>query len=72
MAATNCKKPYDIYLIIDVVWTMKVRILSVGNKMPNWVQTGFDEYHKRIQPMLSTDIIEIAAAKRAKIPQMPI
>ena len=23
---------------------MKVRILSVGNKMPKWVQTGFDEY----------------------------
>ena len=47
---------------------MKVRILTVGNKMPKWVQTGFDEYHKRIQPMLSTEIVEIAAAKRAKNP----
>lgn len=53
---------------LGVTSTMKVRILSVGNKMPNWVQTGFDEYHKRIQPMLSTEIIEIAAAKRAKNP----
>ncbi|WP_423813511.1 23S rRNA (pseudouridine(1915)-N(3))-methyltransferase RlmH [Psychrobacter sp. 219-2-C] len=47
---------------------MKVRILSVGNKMPKWVQTGFDEYFKRIQPMLNTEIVEIAAAKRAKNP----
>ncbi|WP_435950304.1 23S rRNA (pseudouridine(1915)-N(3))-methyltransferase RlmH [Psychrobacter sp. DM8] len=47
---------------------MKVRILTVGNKMPDWVQTGFNEYHKRIQPMLSTEVVEIAAAKRAKNP----
>ena len=47
---------------------MKIRILTVGNKMPKWVQTGFDEYFKRIQPMLSTEIVEIAAAKRAKNP----
>ncbi len=47
---------------------MKIRILSIGNKMPAWVQDGFDEYHKRIQPMLSTDIVELAPAKRAKNP----
>ena len=54
--------------MIKVVVIMKVRILTVGNKMPKWVQTGFDEYFKRIQPMLSTEIVEIAAAKRAKNP----
>ena len=54
--------------MIKVVGIMKVRILTVGNKMPKWVQTGFDEYFKRIQPMLSTEIVEIAAAKRAKNP----
>lgn len=47
---------------------MKIRILSVGHKMPNWVQTGVDEYTKRIQPMMSTEIIEIAPAKRNKNP----
>ncbi|TXD98553.1 23S rRNA (pseudouridine(1915)-N(3))-methyltransferase RlmH [Psychrobacter frigidicola] len=47
---------------------MKVRLLTVGNKMPSWIQSGFDEYYKRIQPMLSTEIIELAAAKRAKNP----
>lgn len=47
---------------------MKLRILTVGHKMPSWVQSGVDEYHKRIQPMLTTEIIEIAAAKRSKNP----
>ncbi|MBE9579752.1 MULTISPECIES: 23S rRNA (pseudouridine(1915)-N(3))-methyltransferase RlmH [Moraxella] len=47
---------------------MKLRILSVGHKMPAWVQTGVDEYAKRIQPMMSTEIVEIPPAKRAKNP----
>lgn len=58
----------NITLTIKVLFIMKVRILTVGNKMPSWVQSGFDEYHKRIQPMLSTEIVELAAAKRAKNP----
>lgn len=36
--------------------------------MPNWVQAGVDEYIKRILPMMSTQIIEIAPAKRSKQP----
>ena len=47
---------------------MKLRLLTVGHKMPDWVQTGFGEYHKRIQPMMSCELIEIAPAKRAKNP----
>lgn len=47
---------------------MKLRILSVGHKMPAWVQTGVDEYLKRIQPMMTTEIIELPPAKRSKNP----
>lgn len=47
---------------------MKLRLLTVGTKMPTWVTTGFDDYHQRIQPMLSTQLVEIAAAKRSKNP----
>lgn len=47
---------------------MKLRLLTVGTKMPKWVQTGFDDYFKRIQPMLNTELVELAAAKRAKNP----
>lgn len=47
---------------------MKTRILAVGHKMPAWIETGFKEYHKRIQPMMSTELIEITPAKRTKNP----
>lgn len=47
---------------------MKLRILTVGSKMPEWVINGFDEYHKRIQPMLITEMVELPAAKRTKNP----
>ena len=47
---------------------MKLRILSVGHKMPEWVQIGFAEYFKRIQPMMSVELIEITPAKRSKNP----
>ena len=47
---------------------MKTRILAVGHKMPAWVEAGFNEYHKRIQPMMNTELIEISPAKRTKNP----
>ncbi|WP_169392104.1 MULTISPECIES: 23S rRNA (pseudouridine(1915)-N(3))-methyltransferase RlmH [Psychrobacter] len=47
---------------------MKARLIAVGHKMPRWIEDGVKEYHKRIQPMLATEIVEIAAAKRAKNP----
>ncbi len=47
---------------------MKLRILSVGHKMPNWVQAGFEEYFKRIQPMMSVELVELPPAKRSKNP----
>lgn len=36
--------------------------------MPDWVQTGFLEYFKRIQPMMTVELVEIAPAKRSKNP----
>lgn len=47
---------------------MKLHILAIGTKMPSWVQTGFDDYHKRLNPMLSTTLVELPASKRHKNP----
>lgn len=47
---------------------MKLRLLTVGHKMPDWVQAGFGEYYKRIQPMINCELVEIAPAKRSKNP----
>lgn len=45
---------------------MKIRILTIGQKMPNWVTTGVEDYLKRIQPFVQTQFIELAMAKRGK------
>lgn len=44
---------------------MKLRIISVGHKMPAWVETACADYIKRMPRELSTDIIEIKPDKRA-------
>lgn len=45
---------------------MKIRLLAIGKKMPDWVQTGFDDYAKRLQPLLPVELIELNMAKRGK------
>ena len=44
---------------------MKLRIISVGHKMPNWVESACSEYIKRMPRELSVEIIEIKPDKRA-------
>jgi 23S rRNA (pseudouridine1915-N3)-methyltransferase len=44
---------------------LKLRIISVGHKMPAWVETACQEYAKRMPRELSLDIIEIKPEKRA-------
>jgi len=46
--------------------SMKIRILTIGQKMPTWVLTGFEDYFKRIQPFVQTQIVELPMAKRGK------
>lgn len=44
---------------------MKLRIISVGHKMPGWVETACAEYTKRMPREASVEIIEIKPEKRA-------
>ncbi|HEX5538240.1 MAG TPA: 23S rRNA (pseudouridine(1915)-N(3))-methyltransferase RlmH [Methylophilaceae bacterium] len=44
---------------------MKLRILSVGHKMPDWVEAGCAEYLKRMPREMSVEIVEIKPDKRA-------
>lgn len=43
---------------------MKIFILAVGNKMPDWVDAGFTEYAKRMPYELSVKLIDIKPEKR--------
>ncbi|MEI8362460.1 MAG: 23S rRNA (pseudouridine(1915)-N(3))-methyltransferase RlmH [Betaproteobacteria bacterium] len=44
---------------------MKLRIISVGHKMPSWVDTACAEYTKRMPREASVEIIDIKPEKRA-------
>lgn len=45
---------------------MKIRILSVGTKMPDWVQQGFADYHRRLNSIQTVELVELPLAKRSK------
>lgn len=45
---------------------MKISILSVGARPPQWVQAGVEEYTKRMPPECRVELVEIPLGKRAK------
>ena len=45
---------------------MRISLVSVGTKMSGWVQSGVDEYAKRIQSSLRFSLTEIPLAQRTK------
>ncbi|MDR5830809.1 23S rRNA (pseudouridine(1915)-N(3))-methyltransferase RlmH [Caballeronia sp. LP006] len=44
---------------------MKLVILAVGHKMPDWITNGFDEYAKRMPPELRIELKEIKPEQRS-------
>lgn len=44
---------------------MKLVILAVGHKMPDWITKGFDEYAKRMPPELRIELKEIKPEQRS-------
>lgn len=45
---------------------LKIDLIAVGNKMPDWVVQGFEHYQRRIHGRVSLRLIEIGAMKRGK------
>ncbi|WOG26879.1 23S rRNA (pseudouridine(1915)-N(3))-methyltransferase RlmH [Endozoicomonas sp. 8E] len=45
---------------------MRVRLISVGSKMPAWVDEGYREYSRRLGSELKLDLIEIPLNRRSK------
>jgi len=45
---------------------MRIQLLAVGSKMPAWVETGFDEYRKRLPAECELVLREIPLSKRGK------
>jgi 23S rRNA (pseudouridine1915-N3)-methyltransferase len=44
---------------------MKLVILAVGHKMPDWITNGFEEYTKRMPPELRIELREIKPEQRS-------
>ena len=45
---------------------MKINLVAVGTKMPDWVDTGVAEYQKRLPRSFELVVTEIPLARRSK------
>ena len=45
---------------------MKLKLLAVGTRMPDWVESGCREYGKRMPPELRIQTIEVPLGSRGK------
>jgi 23S rRNA (pseudouridine1915-N3)-methyltransferase len=43
---------------------MKCRLIAAGTRLPEWVNTGFREYQKRLRNPLALELLEIPVATR--------
>jgi 23S rRNA (pseudouridine1915-N3)-methyltransferase len=44
---------------------MKCRLIAAGTRLPDWVNTGFQEYQKRLRTPLVLELQEISVATRS-------
>jgi 23S rRNA (pseudouridine1915-N3)-methyltransferase len=45
---------------------VKVRLIAVGTRMPDWVSRGFNEYADRLPRHLLLELVEVPAVPRTK------
>lgn len=50
---------------------MRLRLICLGQKMPGWVNQGFNEYTRRMPPELAVELVEIPLVHRGKNPDIP-
>ena len=43
---------------------MRVTILSVGHRMPAWIQQGFNEYARRMPPEIRVELVALKTDDR--------
>ena len=45
---------------------MRIKLLAIGTRMPEWVKLGYQEYAQRMPAICQLELVEIAAKKRGK------
>ena len=53
-------------LVVCILQPMQINLITVGNRMPGWVQQGYDEYAKRLPRECELVLKEVAPGKRGK------
>lgn len=43
---------------------MKIRLLCIGQKMPDWVNAGYQDYAKRLTGQLPLELVELPMSRR--------
>ncbi len=43
---------------------MKINLIAIGKKMPDWIQTGINHYQKQLPSQLNFNLIALDAQKR--------
>lgn len=46
---------------------MSIHLIAIGNRMPDWIDRGYQEYSKRLQPPFDVILHEIALNKVEQI-----
>ena len=45
---------------------MRIRLITLGNKMPGWVNDGYDEYASRLPHECRLELVELKLPERSK------
>ena len=45
---------------------MRIHVIAVGRRMPEWVEAGFGEYRRRMPPECRLELVEIPTGNRDK------
>lgn len=43
---------------------MRTRLIAIGTRMPAWVNTGFEDYARRLRSHLRVELVELAVGRR--------
>lgn len=45
---------------------MRIKLISVGSRMPGWVEEGYKEYSRRLGQDIKLELVEIPLSRRSK------
>jgi len=44
---------------------MQIHMLAIGKKMPDWIETGLNEYTRRLKTTMPLNLIELATTRKS-------